>query len=212
MTSQTKKKKLRKIPKVIADELETAICAVEVLGNDWMELLARYRRNRLKRISAWGLSSIGDLVEGLEPIPFEFIHGIELLDRAFRKLHHFRNNGAGDYVAKDVERVINQYRASGSRKAKDEQQKEILKFLLSRDYPNQENQKAIRIVASERYGVSERTVSRAIEKGQFVHKVFSAEEVDYAEAARNPATHYASAFAANSQWKFATSLRHIRLS
>jgi len=39
-------------------------------------------------------------------------------------------------------------------------------------------------------------MSRAIEKGQFVHKVFSAEEVDYAEAARNPATHYASAFAA----------------
>lgn len=39
-------------------------------------------------------------------------------------------------------------------------------------------------------------MSRAIEKGEFVHKVFAAEEISYAEAARQPATHYASAFAA----------------
>jgi len=39
-------------------------------------------------------------------------------------------------------------------------------------------------------------MSRATEKAEFVHRVFAAEEVDYAEAAQNPARHYASAFAA----------------
>lgn len=159
------KKKLKTIPKVIADELLAAFRATDSLGEMRSVWLERYRQNRRKCIAAWGISNIGASVDGIEAIPIEYSQDIQRLDEVFRKLHHFLNGGAGDYAAKDVERVINQYRASGSRKARDEQQKEILKFLLSRDYPNQENQKAIRIAASERYGVSERTVSRAIEKG-----------------------------------------------
>lgn len=39
-------------------------------------------------------------------------------------------------------------------------------------------------------------MSRAIEKAEFVRKVFATEETTYAETSRNPASHYASAFAA----------------
>lgn len=39
-------------------------------------------------------------------------------------------------------------------------------------------------------------MSRAIERPAFIEKVFSDEEKAYAEAARNPARHYAAAFAA----------------
>lgn len=39
-------------------------------------------------------------------------------------------------------------------------------------------------------------ISRAIENKAFVERVFSAEEKAYAESSKNPARHYASAFAA----------------
>ena len=39
-------------------------------------------------------------------------------------------------------------------------------------------------------------ISRAIENKSFVERVFSAEEKAYAESSKNPARHYASAFAA----------------
>lgn len=159
------KKALRAIPKVLAEELAAALKATDPIGDERPTLLARLRRNRAKSIAAWGICNIGKPVADLEAIPIESLADIQRLDAAFSKLYHYTNGGAGDYAAKDVESVINKNRASGSRKARDEQQKEILDFLLMRDYPNQENQKAIRIAATERFDVSERTVSRAIEKG-----------------------------------------------
>jgi len=168
MTGHKQKKKLHRIPKVIADELESAIRATEAFAGERLELLARYRRNRIRRIATWGIGSIGEPVEGLELIPLECISGIETLDAALGKLHRFKSGGAGDYVAKDVGREINRCRASGPRKPRDEQQKEICQFLQKRDYMSQENKKAIRIAAMERFGVCEKTVYRAIEKGKLL--------------------------------------------
>ena len=142
MTHQKQKKKLRRIPKVLADELDSAIRATESFAGERLELLARFRRNRIRQIEAWGISSIGKAVEGLELIPLEFFNGIKALDTAFGKLHAFKNGGAGDYAAKDVETTIRSFHASQPRKRENDY-KLIANYLRSRNYADSYNQKAI---------------------------------------------------------------------
>lgn len=168
MTGQAHKKKLRKIPKVIADELESAIRATEVFSDQRLELLARYRSNRIRRIAAWGISGIGEPFDGLEPIPLEWISGIEALDKALDKLHQFNNGCAGDYAAKDVETTIRSFHASQPRKRENEY-KLIANYLRSRNYADSYNKKAIVEDAKSHFAylnhgqpISESRVRRAI--------------------------------------------------
>lgn len=142
MTGQPQKKKLRRVPKVIADELESAIRATEAFADQRLELLARYRRNRIRRIATWGISGIGEPVEGLELIPLEFINGIKALDTAFGKLHSFNNGGGGDYAAKDVETAIRSFHASQTRNRENDYGL-IADYLRRRKYAESCNKKAL---------------------------------------------------------------------
>lgn len=107
----TQNTKLRKYPKILADELNSALRSLEGLAPEQRtELLRRYQRNRMKMIAAVGLDNVNARVEGLELIPFEHHDNIRRLDEAFQKLRHYNNGGAEDYVAADVERTINHIR------------------------------------------------------------------------------------------------------
>lgn len=159
MTSHITK---RRLPKVLADELDKALFGLDKLGNEQVtNLLATFRRNRAKRISAWGILNIGSPTDGLEPFPLEHYPAIELLDEAFRKLHHFRNGGAGDYVAADVEREINRSRASGPR-IRSSSYEDIARYLKQREYETSDNKKALVMDAISHFNTSESTVRKAL--------------------------------------------------
>lgn len=150
----------RRFPKVLADELSAALAAVRDMDQDFVtELLARYRRNMVKCIATWGLTNMGSPVDGLEQIPLEHYRKIEKLDDAFQKLHHYRDGGAIDYVAKDVANEVSRGRAllprQRSRKADDEA---VAEHLRQRRYSESENQKELILEAMEKFGISERKV------------------------------------------------------
>jgi len=158
----------RRFPKVLADELSAALFAVSDLGHEaFMELLARYRRNRAKRIAVWGLLNNGAPVDGLEFIPLEQIRNIERLDEAFQKLHNYSDGGAGDYVAADVEKVINSFRAQGPRK-RSHDYGEICMWLSRREYRSSDNKKALVAEAADFFSTSESTIFRALREGGLV--------------------------------------------
>lgn len=157
--------KLGRFPKVLADELSAALFAVRDLGHEQtMDLLARYRRNRAKRIATWGVLSVGAPVDGLESIPCEHHWKIERLDDAFQKLHHYRDGGAGDYVATDVEREINRHRGKQP-KRRDNAYEDICDYLRRKGYETSENKKELVADAVLHFDVSESTIRRAIKKG-----------------------------------------------
>jgi DNA polymerase/3'-5' exonuclease PolX len=160
----------RRIPKVLSDELEAALLAVEDLGHEtFMELLARFRRGRTRCIAAWGILNIGAPVDGLESIPLEQLRNIERLDEAFQKLHKFRNGGAGDYVAADVEKAINRLRAQGPRKRTNDYE-EICCWLRRRGYETSESKKDLRADAAKHFSTSEATIKRASSAGGLARK------------------------------------------
>lgn len=162
MKANKVKKRLPRLPKVLADELFSALSLIDVLGHEHtMELLARYRRNCLKRITHWGISNIGAKVNGLEPIPSEHLPKIERLDAAFKKFHAYRNGGAEDYVATDVERSINRLRAAQPR-SRIKNYEEIGEHLRRFGYLTSDNKKALVSDAASYFGVSESTIQRAI--------------------------------------------------
>ncbi len=155
----------RRFPKVLADAVADAFSQVSDLKHDEvMELLERYRSNRdnrAKSIAYWGVLKIGETVESFEPVPTKYFLRIKQLDEAFQKLHHYRNGGAGDYVAADVVREISRQHAKRPRKSLNDYQA-IGDFLHRRNYITSLNQKAIVADAVIHFGVSESTVRRAI--------------------------------------------------
>lgn len=154
----------RRFPKVLADELEFALFAVRSLAPEKQaELLARYRRNRVKCIAVWGLLNLDAKVEGLESIPYEYADAIERLDKAFAKVHHYRNGGAGDYVADDVVSEVSRLNAKRPRK-RETNYEEIGDYLRRRKYAASGNKKAIVADAMAHFDVSESTVQRVISK------------------------------------------------
>ncbi|MCU0809444.1 MAG: hypothetical protein MUE59_00115 [Thiobacillaceae bacterium] len=165
----------RRIPKVLSDELNAALLEVDDLGHETvMELLARYRRNRVRRIARWdalitGVPVTDTQVEGLEPIPVEQFRNIERLDRAFQMLHEYRNGGASDYVAADVEKVINRLRAQGPRKRNNDYA-QICTWLRQRGYATSENKKALVAAAADYFITSESTINRAMRVEGLVRK------------------------------------------
>lgn len=168
MTGHKQKKKLHRIPKVIADELERAIRSTEAFADQRLEFLTRYRSNRIRRIAAWGIRGIGEPFDGLEPIPLERISGIEALDQALDKLHRFNNGGAGDYAAKDVETTIRSFHASQTRNRENDYGL-IADYLRRRKYSESCNKKALVEDARSHFAylnhgkpISESRVRRAI--------------------------------------------------
>lgn len=152
----------RRFPRVLADAVDIALCAVSDFDRKTtMELLGRYRRNRAKYIATWGVLEPGKPVENLELVPTEYFLLIKQLDEAFQKLHHYRNGGAGDYVADDVVREISRQNAKRPRKPVNDYQR-IGDFLHRRNYISSLNKKAIVAEAMTHLGVSESTIRRAI--------------------------------------------------
>ncbi len=158
----TEKAKLRRFPKVLADELHFALWIVRRLGRERaLELLDNYRHNRARCIGTWGVLNIGAPVEGLRPIPPEHFADIARLDEAFSKLHAYRDGGAEDHVAADVERAINSLRAQGTR-SRSTEHAEICEWLRGRGYTKSDNKKDLVSKAGEHFGVSDSTVRRAL--------------------------------------------------
>lgn len=154
--------KPRRFPKALAGELSFALSTVRDLGSEQtMELLARFRRNRVKYIATWGLFNTGAPVENLESILPEHHWKLEKLDEAFQKLHHYKNGGAEDYAAIDVERMINSQRAKQPRKRANDY-RAIYAYLQSRGYESSVNKKALVADAESHFEVSESTIRRAI--------------------------------------------------
>lgn len=157
--------KLVRYPKVIADELNAALRAVRDLGHKQTDdLLARYRRNHVKCIATWGVLNIGAPVDGLESIPYEHLWKIARLDDAYQKLHHYREGGAGDYVATDVEREINRHRGKQTKRGDNEHEK-ICAYLRRKGYETSDNKRELVVDAELKFRVSESTIRRAIRKG-----------------------------------------------
>ncbi len=162
MKANKVKKGLPRLPKVLADELFAALSVTDALGQEERkELLARYRRNRVRCIAVWGVTNTGARVDGLEPIPSEHLLKIERLDDAFQKFHAYRNGGAEDYVAADVERSINRLRAAQPR-SRITNYEEIGEYLRRRGYVTSDNKKSLVTDAATHFGVSESTIQRAM--------------------------------------------------
>lgn len=156
---------LPRIPAILAAEISGAIRNAQVLEHtELMRLLLAYRDNRRKSIAVWGLTSIGAPVTDIIQIPIEHLDRIQRLDQAFQKLHQYNSGGASEYVATDVERVINRLRRL-SQEGRKSNYSEIINFLKSRSYANSDNKKALEIAAAERFKVSRRTVERAAKEG-----------------------------------------------
>lgn len=168
--SETSKLK-RRVPKVLADEVRFALHAVRDLGHERvLELLEDYRHNRVRCIATWGVLSIGAPVQGLRSVPAEHFNDIARLDEAFRKLHAYRNGGAGDYAAVDVERAINRLRAQEPRQRPNDYE-EIGKWLHRRGYTDGYTKKdALVDEAVKHFQTSESTVRRALSACEMTKK------------------------------------------
>lgn len=167
MNKKLQEKKLPRLPKVLADEVASAFRGIESIGSEnAFVLLARLRRNRMKCIATWGISNIGGPVPELEPIPLEHLFQIERLEEALQKLHRYNAGNAREYAAKNVERIINSYRASAKRSpAASSQRADIIRFVEKRNYAKSNNKKEIKLSAADHFCVSVRTVERAIKAG-----------------------------------------------
>jgi hypothetical protein len=100
-------KKLRRFPKILADELSAALRAVDDLSREQLHsLLAQFRRNQMRHIAHWGLHQPTGPTPGTTPLPLEYLFRIARLDSAFQALHHYGAGGASDYVAEDVLREV----------------------------------------------------------------------------------------------------------
>lgn len=165
-----KKSALSRYPKVLADELHAALSGVsELTPETKMEYLERYRSNHVKCIATWGLLNIGAPVSGLKHIPEKYFQKIARLDAAFQKLHDYRNGGAGDYAAADVEKAINSFRAKGPRK-RDHNYGEICDWLRRRGYESSDNKKRLVLDAVDVFDVSESRVRRALQANGMTRK------------------------------------------
>ncbi len=181
-----KKSKLPRYPKVLFEKLRFALFCVRDLDHEMvMDLLMKYRCNRTRFIAATGINNkylpteVGNCesvsVKDLEPIPIEHLHNIEQLDEAFQQLHKYRNGGAGDYIAADVESGINSLRAKMPRaprigRGEKVDHDEICAYLRRRSYESSSNKKALRIDAMSHFNISERTIYTALSKGRIPKK------------------------------------------
>ena len=168
--SRKQKLTLSRIPKVLAEELEYALAVTDSLGeSERSRLLAIHRRNRARCLADWGVLNVGSSVAEVEPMPLEHMRNIELLDKVFQKLHHFRSGGADDYTAIDVERAINSLRARGPRQ-QNNRYKDIADFLRKRRYGSSTNKKSLVAEAMSHFQISEPTVRRAIRAERLAKK------------------------------------------
>ena len=154
----------RKFPIILSDKIKSAFYGVRNLDKGLvMDLLKRFRYNRVKYIGTVGLTfrdpdKVQEAVD-LKPIPAQYFLQIRDLDEAFQELHRYRNGGAGEYAARDVERALNSERAKSPRKRTSDHQ-EIYDFLVRRKYTTSQNKKAIIADACSRFGLGERTIYR----------------------------------------------------
>ena len=154
----------RRFPKVLADEITSALSAVEELDHEQqMEFLRRYRRNRARHIAAWGLLTPDAPVHGLEHIPHEWHSKIADLDAAWTKIHSYRDGGAEDYVAAYVMKEINKVN-SRKRRTSTFTDEELNIYISRRHFKDSTDKTSIISAAAEHFEVTTKTIQRRIAK------------------------------------------------
>lgn len=160
--------KLRRFPKVLADEVRDAMADVRRLAPsaDVMDLLSRYRRARTKYIAEHGISGIysPSSVPAPAPVPLELHDSIRRLDEAFQKIHHYNRGGAADYLADGVMRAANRAIAKRSRGLEErcEQEQIIFDALMRARYSDSDNKKAIKLRLMSNLGITQYQISKVI--------------------------------------------------
>ena len=155
----------KRFPAALSDQLSRALHGIRDLEPGLaMELLARFRRNRVRLIASIGASMLqaGSSQKppaDMEMIPPEYLASIERLDDAFQAFHRYRTGGAEEYVARDVFKTVQGLLSAGRTSAKREQ---IAEYLIKEGYPTSKNKKAIKLNAAEIFKCSERTVEFVI--------------------------------------------------
>lgn len=119
--------KLRRFPKALADDVLAALGACRNLGleGDRLEYYLTIFREKeqglttAQRIAIWGVNSPSSRKshDYIKHYPFhpEIRIALRDLDRAFEKLHHYRNGGANAYLAQGVERALKSLYAQQNR-------------------------------------------------------------------------------------------------
>lgn len=169
-TEEQKWRRKRRYPKILADEVLSALRDTDHLGHErTMELLELYRAGRLQMIADIGIRDdpASKRRSYFQAIPIGHLNAIRNLDTAFGKLHQYKNGGAGDYAAADVEKFINAERGKLPRKrSRKVDSEEVETFLIRRNYSDSNNKKAIISDAAAHFEVSPRTIeSIASERG-----------------------------------------------
>lgn len=158
----------RRYPKVLADELLSALRDTDELGPLRSEYLARLRRQLVRYFAERGVmvdAGPWKPIHNPEPIPLEWLDRIVALDTAYGKVHAFRNGGAEDYLAADVLRAANQIAAQQPRNLAEVE--ELKAFLAAHDYPHLTDRSAqarLKQRAAIKFGITVRSVNRRLEK------------------------------------------------
>lgn len=150
----------RRRPRVVTEPLRMALRALaQVPGEEIAEQLARHRRNRARRIAAWGLSGVGAPVPGCEAIAAALADRIERLADAWDVLHDFdRGDTIADYLCDSVVRAVLVERADAT-----DRRAEIAAFCAARGYPGRRGEvKRIVVAATAHFRCSERTIYAAL--------------------------------------------------
>lgn len=109
----------RKFPKILADELSTALdTAKDLMGANVDEYLKLYRKARVELIAQKGITILEkDVIEQKMAlntnIPYEFLTALNNLEQAFERLHRFNDGGAHEYVSEAIKKEV--FRQSGGR-------------------------------------------------------------------------------------------------
>jgi hypothetical protein len=158
-----KKRPHRKYPEILASELIAALDALRDLPLDEVEeLRERFRRNELPRVAKRPVGPADGLTPRGETITPERLIEIARLEEAWRKFHHYRAGGAGDYASRDVHSWFQQQVATGRRQA----DAPIIAHLASIGYQNikRGGKKGARLDTAEKFEVSESHINGVIRR------------------------------------------------
>lgn len=166
-------KKPTKYPVVLQNQARSAFNGVRDLSEEQKkEYLKIHRRNIVLQFSKLGISGEENRSENItaekhhKQIPLEHIYKITRLDEAYEALHQFKAPGGHlDYICSEslseAQRMAAKSRSGTRSESAKELELEIGTYLKNLGYATHDNKKALVIMASQKYGVSESTVRKA---------------------------------------------------
>ena len=171
----------RRIPKILADELEEAFANLSEFGPyETMRMLKRYRANRVVWLANKGLNGPSDpdwyrtISAGIPTA--RALLDVQKLDEVFHKLHEFRKPGGADLYGSRAlkDSYISERQAGFARKAKGRSAKvsseKIANWLQSKGYATADYKTALVMDAMSYFAVSKGTITNAISKHGLARK------------------------------------------